>query len=106
MQLTLATAQVTPVLRDRFTEILAEVSPDGRWLAYDSNRSGRVEVYVQPYPITDSARWQVSTAGGRNPAWARDGRELFYMTPDNALMSVAVRAAGSTWRAGQPVKSA
>jgi serine/threonine-protein kinase len=104
MQLTLATKQITPVLRDRFREILAEVSPDGRWLAYNSNRSGQAEVYVQPYPITDRARWQVSTAGGQNAAWSRDGRELFYITPDNALMSASVRATGSTWRAGQPVR--
>ena len=104
MQLTLATKQVTPVLHDRFQEIHAEISPDGRWLAYDSNRSGRLETFVQPYPITGSARWQVSTEGGQSPAWSRDGRELFYATPDNALWSVPVPAAGSTWRAGQPVR--
>ena len=84
--------------------MLAEVSPDGRWLAYNSDRSGHMEVYVQRYPITDGERWQVSTAGGENPAWTRDGRELFYMTADNALMSVSVQAAGPTWRAGQPVR--
>ncbi|HET9358513.1 MAG TPA: hypothetical protein VFO58_02130, partial [Vicinamibacterales bacterium] len=106
MQLTLATKQVTPVLHDRFREMYAEVSPDGRWLAYTSNRSGPVEVYVKPYPITDGAPWQVSTAGGDHPAWARDGGELFlfYMTPDNALMSVSVQTASPTWRAGQPVR--
>jgi len=104
MQLTLATKQVTPVLRDRFKEMLAEVSPNGRWLAYQSDRSGHMEVYVQPYPITDGARWQVSTAGGENPAWGRDERELFYMTPDNALMSVSVQAAGPTWGAGPRVR--
>ena len=104
MRLTLATAQVMPVLRDRFQEIHAEVSPDGRWLAYDSNRSGRLETYVQPYPITGSARWQVSTGGGQSPAWSRDGRELFYATPDNALWSVPVPPPGSTWRAVRSVK--
>jgi Tol biopolymer transport system component len=105
MELTLATKQVTPILHDeRFREMLAEVSPNGRWLAYNSDRSGHMEVYVQRYPITDGERWQVSTAGGENPAWARDGRELFYMTPDNALMSVSVQPAGPAWRTGQPVK--
>jgi eukaryotic-like serine/threonine-protein kinase len=104
MRLTLATKQVTPVLHDRFQEIHAEISPDRRWLAYDSNRSGRWETYVQPYPITGSARSQVSTEGGQGPAWARDGRELFYTTPDNALWSVPVPAAGSTWRAGQAAR--
>jgi serine/threonine-protein kinase len=104
MLLTLATSQVTPVLRDRFTKNLAEVSPDGRWLAYNSNRSGRVEVYVQPYPITGAARWQISNGGGQSPTWARNGRELFYTTPDETLMSVSVQAAGTTWSAGQPVR--
>jgi serine/threonine-protein kinase len=68
----------------------AEVSPDGRWLAYDSNESGQFEVYVRPYPDADRARWQVSVEGGRQPLWSRDGRELFYRDFSGAVMSVPV----------------
>src|SRR5437762_4163811 len=55
----------------------AEFSPDGRWLAYASNETGRYEVYVQPFPGL-GGKWQISTEGGREPVWARNGRELFY----------------------------
>jgi serine/threonine-protein kinase len=68
----------------------AEVSPDGRWLAYDSNESGEFEVYVRPYPDADRARWQVSVGGGRQPLWSRDGRELFYRDFSGAILSVPV----------------
>jgi eukaryotic-like serine/threonine-protein kinase len=70
----------------------AEVSPDGRWLAYGSTQSGRYEVYVTSYPDA-RGRWQISTGGGRQPAWSRDGRELFYRDFDGALVSVPVRLA-------------
>lgn len=65
-----------------FNERNAEFSPDGRWLAYTSNESGRFEVYVEPYP-GPGARYQVSTDGGDDPAWARSGRELFYLVPQS-----------------------
>ena len=66
-------------MQTSFNEQYADLSPDGRWLAYVSNQSGRVEVYVQPYP-GPGARQQISVDGGTAPAWSRDGRELFYMT--------------------------
>lgn len=70
-------------------------SPDGRWIAYDSDESWRPEVYVQPYP-DPGARYVVSRDGGTSPAWARDGRELFYQAPGAdrqvAMMSTAVTA--------------
>ncbi len=53
-------------------------SPDGRWLAYISNESGRFEVYVHPFPNTNDGKWLVSTDGGSEPVWAHSGRELFY----------------------------
>jgi len=56
----------------------ATISPDGRWVAYESRESGRREVYVRPYPDVESGRWQISTNGGSHPVWRRDGRELFY----------------------------
>ena len=60
-------------------EWTVSVSPDGRWLAYTSDESGRLEVYVRPFPTVDSGKWQVSTAGGWAPVWSRNGRELFYI---------------------------
>jgi Tol biopolymer transport system component len=66
-------------LQTPFDEQYPDFSPDGRWLAYVSNQSGRAEVYVQPYP-GPGARQQISVDGGTAPAWSRDGRELFYVT--------------------------
>jgi serine/threonine-protein kinase len=60
------------------SEINGEISPDGKWLAYESDESKQAEVYVRPFPNIDGGRWQVSTVGGTSPAWARSGRELFY----------------------------
>jgi hypothetical protein len=68
-----------PFLQTPFNEQYPDLSPDGRWLASASNQSGRVEVYVQPYP-GPGARQQISVEGGTAPAWSRDGRELFYTT--------------------------
>jgi Tol biopolymer transport system component len=72
------------------TEADAAVSPDGRWLAYASEESGVYEVYVRPFPDAASARWQVSAAGGTDPVWSRNGRELFYLSAQNEMTSVAV----------------
>ena len=56
----------------------AEISPDCRWIAYQSNESGKDEVYVRPFPAVESSRWQISTGGGATPMWSRDSREIFY----------------------------
>ena len=82
---------VTPLLGAMFDERNAEVSPDGRWVAYESDESGQPEVYVRPFPAVDAGRWQVSTGGGTQPLWARSGRELFYRSGD-AVMNVAVES--------------
>lgn len=75
----------------------AAVSPDGRWLAYQSDETGRYEVYVRPFPAVDSARWQISNAGGDRPLWSRDGRELFYREADgDAIKLMAVSITTST----------
>jgi serine/threonine-protein kinase len=97
-----AGAQVTPLVQTRFDERLAALSPDGRWLAYRSNESGRYEIYVRPFPDVDAGKQQISTAGGGRPEWAPNGRELFYAEGD-ALMSVPVTT-GPRFEAGAPVK--
>ncbi len=84
---------VTPLLETTFGERNGEVSPDGRWLAYESDESGQPEIYVRPFPNLDGGLWQVSTGGGTQPAWARTGRELFYRSGD-ALMAAPVQTAG------------
>ena len=91
------------LIQTSYAEENAEISPDGRWLAYQSNRSGAYEVYVQPFPDVASGQWPVSTAGGTEPLWARDGRELFYRAPKGALMRVSI-SPGSAWTAGTPAR--
>jgi len=80
-----------------------EFSPDSRWLAYESNESGRMEVYVQPFPEA-GGKWQASMAGGTQPRWRRDGKELYYVAPDARLMAVpvAVSPDGKTLDLGVP----
>jgi eukaryotic-like serine/threonine-protein kinase len=91
----------SPFLLTPFDERSPRFSPDGRWLAYVSDESGRDEVYVQPYPGPGS-KWLVSTDGGIDPVWSRDGRELFYRRGDE-LMAVSV-AAGREFSAGRPTR--
>jgi len=99
-----ATRRVTPLLQTKFDERNGTVSPDGRWLAYESNSSGPVEIYVRPFPNVGGGQWLVSTAGGRTPLWARSGKELFYVGADEAVLRVPVEARGGTWNAGTPMK--
>ena len=80
-------------------------SPDGRWIAYTSNESGRTEVYVRPFPggaSSGSGKWQISTGGGRYPIWSRNGRELFYENPDSRIMVVTYTAKADSFAAGKP----
>ena len=105
MQLALdGTHRVTPLLQTKFNERNGIVSPDGRWLAYESNSSGPIEVYVRPFPNVGGGQWLVSTAGGTRPLWERNGNELFYVGADGALLRVPVEASGATWNAGTPMK--
>ena len=97
-----------PIVQTQFAVGYPDFSPDGRWLAYASDESGRSEVYVQPYPGR-GPRQQVSNEGGTSPAWSRDGRELFYTTTQTvggqaaptSMMSVAI-ALRPTFTAGAP----
>jgi serine/threonine-protein kinase len=91
-----------PLRATRAHEVNAEVSPDGRWLAYDSNEAGdETQVFVRPFPNVDGGRWQVSNAGGKQPAWRADGRELFYLTSDGKIAAVTV-GPGASFSAGPP----
>jgi len=86
-------------LNTQFNEIAGHFSPDGRWVAYYSNESGRYEVYVASFPGT-GGKWQISTAGGKSVRWRRDGAEIFYLDPDNKLMVATVNGKGSSLEVG------
>ena len=75
------------LLDAEFGEQRPAVSPDGRWLAYESNESGPFEIYVRPFPNVDDGKWPISTDGGREPQWSPDGRELFYLAPGNLMVA-------------------
>ena len=93
---------MTALLNSSFGERNGVVSPDGRWLAYETNDSGGgFEVSVRPFPNVNSGQWQVSTMGGTRPLWAPDGKELFYISSTGALMHVDV-ALGPSWSATTP----
>jgi eukaryotic-like serine/threonine-protein kinase len=92
---------LVPLVTGPAAEVEPAVSPDGRWLAYTSVESGVPEVYVRPFPDAASARWQVSTAGGGDPVWSHSGRELFYRSTNEQLMTVAVHP-GATFLFEQP----
>ncbi len=77
-----------PMLASSFNEFSPALSPDGRWLAYTSNESGLLEVFVRPFPNTQSGKWQISTDGGAAPRWSHSGRELFYISATNSMVAV------------------
>ncbi len=91
----------TPLIATAAEELAPAVSPDGRWIAYSSNESGRREVYVRPFPETGAGRYLVSTTGGTGPVWNRNGRELFYIDAADNLVSVPV-VPGPTFQPGAP----
>ena len=93
-----------PLVQTSFNEMNGEISADGQWLAYQSNESGRHEIYVRPFPNVNDSRWQVSTGGGRQPSWARGGRELFYITPTGDALMAAEVSVGPVFKAGTPRK--
>jgi Tol biopolymer transport system component len=82
-----------------FDEREAQFSPDGRWVAYETNESGRFEIVVQPFPDL-SGKSQVSTGGGVQPRWRPDGKELYFIAPDGKLMAVPVNGSGVAFGVG------
>jgi eukaryotic-like serine/threonine-protein kinase len=90
-----------PLIVSPYDESSFGLSPDGRWIAYQSDETGRAEVFVRPFPNTNDAKTQISNGGGRAPLWSRDGRELFYLRGDNTMIAVPVTA-GAEWRDGEP----
>jgi len=98
-----------PLLNTEFDEWRPQLSPDGRWLAYVSDESGNDEVYVRPFALTgDQAgklgadKQRISTGGGNQPRWRRDGRELFYVAADEQMMAVGVQPNGAAFEHGTP----
>jgi serine/threonine protein kinase/Tol biopolymer transport system component len=89
-----------PFMTTKFQETQARFSPDGHWIAFVSNESGTDEVYISSFPAA-SGKTRVSTNGGVQPRWRRDGKELFYLSPDRKLMAAPL-AAGATLEAGTP----
>jgi serine/threonine-protein kinase len=83
-------AAVPLVANPAFRERSPALSPDGKWLAYASDETGRFEVFVRPFPDVGSGKWQVSSAGGTSPQWSRKGDELFFLDGANDMQAVRV----------------
>ncbi len=96
-----ASAAPKPLLESKFDQFNAQISPDGRWVAYQSNESGRTEIYVRPFPNVNTGCWQITTEGGTRPSWNKNGREIFYYLPPGTMMLVPVET-GTSFKAGVP----
>lgn len=81
-------AAMIPLAAESYDEKAAALSPDGRWLAYESTETGTDEIYVRPFPVVDEGKWQVSVDGGVAPRWSRSGDELYYVS--NSVMMAAL----------------
>ena len=92
--------QPVPLVVSEFIDAVPALSPNGRWIAYVSNESGRFEVYVRPFPNTDQGKWLISPNGGGEPRWAKDGSELFYRDAERQLVAVEILT-GPTFTAGE-----
>jgi eukaryotic-like serine/threonine-protein kinase len=90
-----------PYLQTPANEFNAVFSPDGRWITYQSDEAGQTQIYVQSVPIS-GAKFQISTAGGTKAMWSRDGREVFYLSPDQKMMAASVKISGASFEAATP----
>jgi serine/threonine-protein kinase len=93
-----------PLLESAAQKLAAEISPDGRWIVYQSDESGRREIFVRPFPQVEAGRWQISTDGGTRPAWSRKGDELFYLDGNDQLTEVRVQVGATTFMPGKPAR--
>ena len=100
---------IKPILEGPGTKLNADISPDGRWLAYQSNEAGQFQIFVRPFPNVDAGRWQITTdqTGSDRPLWSRNGRELLYVTGreggDRTIMAVPIQTTPS-FEYGKPTK--
>ena len=94
--------RVKVFLRTRFRESAGTFSPDGRWVAYESDETARLEVYVRPFPDGEG-QYPISRDGGRRPRWRAGGRELFFLAPDATMMAATVDTSPE-FRASVPVR--
>jgi len=90
-----------PYLQTEFNEGFGVVSPNGKWLAYRSNETKRNEIYVMTFPNPGS-KWQISTNGGNIPVWSRDGKQLYFISPNKKMMAVEIKGTGTNPEAGVP----
>ena len=100
MGLQVGDTALVPLVATPAAELYPALSRDGRWLAYSSNESGAPEIYVRPFPQTATAKWQVSTAGGREPIWSSTGRELLYLNGKGEMVSAEIQP-GTTFSVGK-----
>jgi serine/threonine protein kinase len=91
-----------PFVNKEYHERNGYFSPDGQWVAYQSNESGQHEVYIQSFPTSDE-KFQISNGGGTQPQWGHDGKELFYITPDGEMMAVPINLIGQKLSPGVPI---
>jgi Tol biopolymer transport system component len=89
-------------LKTKFLERDAQLSPDGKWMAYRSSESGTFEIYVRPFP-GPGRPWQISTQGGFVPRWRADGKELYYISLEGKMMAVSIGTRGGALEPGPPV---
>ena len=92
------------LLATEHSERNAALSPDGRFMVFESDLSGTLEIYARPFPDVNTQQWPVSTAGGTEPVWAPNGNEIYYLSTDSKLMAVSVKVTGATnLEMGKPV---
>lgn len=91
-----------PFLQTVYNEGGARFSPDGRWIVYQSDESGKGEIYVRPFPTGEAGKWQVSTSGGLQPRWRKDGKELFYISTEKMMLMAVDIMPGTAFESGVP----
>jgi hypothetical protein len=89
------------ILHSEFDERSPHFSPDGRWITYSSDEPGQTEIFVRRFPVTEEV-WRVSTSGGQQPTWSRDGSEIFFVSLDGRIMSAPVSTTGGKFTSGLP----